>query len=253
MILSERILYIDAEAIVLDKPAGLPVDTPKRGGDSIEGRIDELKAGFKRPPTAMHRLDQDTSGCLLFGRHPSARAVFQQAFEGGSVEKTYLAVIAGEIAGEEGEIDLPLAKKSSAEAGWKMVGDPKGQRAVTRWRKLGSRDGRTLVEFKPLTGRTHQIRVHAREGLGAGILGDRVYGVPGGPMLLHASRLVVPRPKRPAVDVTAPLPEHWGAWAELLAPAVGEASDDEAAPSPVEVPAVGGMTEDGGPTEADAS
>ena len=69
--LADRILFIDAEAIVIDKPAGLPVDTPRRGGDSIASRLHELKAGFKRPPTAMHRLDTDTSGCLLFacGRH----------------------------------------------------------------------------------------------------------------------------------------------------------------------------------------
>ena len=84
--------------------------------------------------------------------------------------------------------------------------------ATTRWRKLAVVDGATLVEFQPLTGRTHQIRAHAREAFGCGILGDRVYGVPGGPMLLHASRLVVPRQGRPAIDVKAPLPEHFGEW-----------------------------------------
>ncbi|NJC05396.1 tRNA pseudouridine32 synthase/23S rRNA pseudouridine746 synthase [Sphingomonas kaistensis] len=220
MLLSSYILFIDGEAFVLDKPAGLPVDTPKRGGDSIERRLDELRFGFKRFPTAMHRLDQDTSGCLVFARHPAARAKIQQAFEAGAVEKTYLALLAGTLDADEGEIDLPLAKKSSAEAGWKMIGDSKGQRAVTRWRKIAERDGRTLVEFRPLTGRTHQIRVHAREGLGAGIVGDRVYGTPGGPMLLHASRLVVPRGGKPPIDVTAPLPDHWGEWADLVPQAV---------------------------------
>ena len=93
-----------------------------------------------------------------------------------------------------------------------MVGDPVGQRAVTHWRKLGMRDGRTLVEFRPLTGRTHQLRVHAREAFGSGIVGDRVYGIPGGSMLLHASRLVVPRTGKPTIDVTAPLPEHFEEW-----------------------------------------
>ncbi len=215
MILTDHILFIDAEALVLDKPAGLPVDTPKRGGDSVERRLDELKCGFKRPPTAMHRLDQDTSGCLLFARHPSARAKFQQAFESGSVQKTYLAVVAGVLEADEGEIDLPLLKKSSAEAGWRMVGDAAGQRAVTRWRRVAERDGRTLVEFRPVTGRTHQIRVHAREGLSAGIVGDRVYGLPGGPMLLHATRLVVPRSGRAAVDIESRLPEYWGEWREF--------------------------------------
>jgi tRNA pseudouridine32 synthase/23S rRNA pseudouridine746 synthase len=210
--LDDRILFIDAEAIVIDKPAGLPVDAPRAGGDSIARRIDELKCGFKRPPVAMHRLDQDTSGCLLFARHPSARAVFQHAFETGEVGKTYLAVVAGEV-GEEGTIDLPLAKVSSAEAGWRMRGDPSGKPAITDWRRVAQREGRSLVEFRPRTGRTHQIRVHAREGLGAGIVGDRVYGVPGGPMMLHAVRLVVPRGKKPAIDVRAPLPDYFGEWA----------------------------------------
>jgi tRNA pseudouridine32 synthase/23S rRNA pseudouridine746 synthase len=232
MHLSDHILFIDAEALVLDKPAGLPVDTPKRGGDSVERRLDELKFGFKRPPTAMHRLDQDTSGCLLFARHPSARAKFQQAFEAGKVEKTYLAIVAGVLEQEEGTVELPLAKKSSAEAGWRMVGDPSGQKAVTRWRRVEERDGRTLVEFKPLTGRTHQIRIHAREGLGAGIVGDRVYGTPGGPMLLHATRLVVPRGGRAAIDVTSPLPDYWGDWRTSASPEVADPSqargEDEA-------------------------
>ena len=91
--LSDQILFVDAEAIVIDKPAGLPVDTPRRGGDSIVSRLDELKCGFKRPPTPMHRLDTDTSGCLLFARSPRARAAFQQALEARRVEKYYLAVV----------------------------------------------------------------------------------------------------------------------------------------------------------------
>ncbi|HSR01094.1 MAG TPA: RNA pseudouridine synthase [Sphingomicrobium sp.] len=212
MDLSSRILFIDAEAIVLDKPAGLPVDAPRRGGDSIASRIDELKCGFKRPPTAMHRLDTDTSGCLLFARSPKARASFQQAFEARAVEKYYLAVVASTIDSEAGVIDMPLTKRSSAEAGWRMVSDPHGLSALTRWRKVAARDGATLVEFQPLTGRTHQIRAHAREAFGRGIVGDRVYGVPGGPMLLHASRLVVPRGAKPAIDVTASLPDYFGEW-----------------------------------------
>ena len=215
MLLSDRILFVDAEAIVIDKPAGLPVDQPRRGGDSIAGRLDELKCGFKRPPTAMHRLDMDTSGCLLFARTPKARAQFQKVFEARRAEKYYLAVIAGEIGEEQGVIDIPLEKRSSAEAGWKMVGDPHGLTATTSWRRIFVRDGSTLVEFRPLTGRTHQIRAHAREAFGRGIVGDRVYGIPGGPMLLHASRLVVPRDGKPAIDVTAPLPNYFGDWRDV--------------------------------------
>ena len=212
MLLSDRILYIDAGALVIDKPAGLPVDQPRRGGESVVSRLNELRAGFKRLPTPMHRLDQDTSGCLLLARSPKARSELQQAFEARQVEKYYLAVIGAEIGESEGAIDLPLTKRSTAEAGWRMVGDPKGQTAVTNWRRIAVHDGRTLVEFRPVTGRTHQIRAHAREAFGSGIVGDRVYGMPGGPMLLHASRLVIPRTKGSAIDVTAPLPDHFGEW-----------------------------------------
>jgi tRNA pseudouridine32 synthase/23S rRNA pseudouridine746 synthase len=212
MLLSDRILFIDGEAIVLDKPAGLPVDAPRRGGDSIASRLGELTCGFRRPPTPMHRLDTDTSGCLLFARTPKARAQFQHAFETRTVQKYYLAVVAAEVAGEAGTIDMPLATRSSAEAGWRIVSDPHGSPASTRWRKLAVRDGSALVEFEPLTGRTHQIRAHAREAFGRGIAGDRVYGLPGGPMLLHASRIVVPREGKPAIDVTAPRPDSFGEW-----------------------------------------
>ena len=89
-----------------------------------------------------------------------------------------------------------------------------GWKPTTHWRRLQFAMARTLVEFRPLTGRTHQIRVHAREAFGRGIVGDRVYGVPGGPMLLHASRLVVPRDGKPAIDVTAPMPEYFGEWGD---------------------------------------
>jgi tRNA pseudouridine32 synthase/23S rRNA pseudouridine746 synthase len=162
----------------------------------------------------MHRLDQDTSGCLLLARSPKARSMLQKAFETRQVQKYYLAVVDEVIEQGEGTIDLPLGKKSSAEAGWRMVADPKGDQAITHWRRIEVRDGRTLVEFKPVTGRTHQLRVHAREAFGRGIVGDRVYGVPGGPMLLHASRLVVPREKKPAIDVSASLPDYFGEWGD---------------------------------------
>jgi tRNA pseudouridine32 synthase / 23S rRNA pseudouridine746 synthase len=213
--LDQLILFIDAEAIVIDKPAGLPVDTPRRGGDSVVERLGELKQGFQRPPTPMHRLDQDTSGCLLLARSPKARSSLQKAFETRQVEKYYLAVVDGPIERDEGTIDLALVKRSSEKAGWRMVADPEGEKAITHWRTVAVREGHTLVEFRPVTGRTHQLRVHAREAFGRGIVGDRVYGVPGGPMLLHASRLVIPREKKPAIDVSASLPGYFGEWPPL--------------------------------------
>ena len=227
MTLEDIILFVDGEAIVIDKPAGLPVDTPRAGGTSIESRIEELSLGFKRPPVPMHRLDRDTSGCLLFARNPKARARFQQAFETGAVAKSYLAVVDKEIDGDEGLIDLPVAKVSSEKGGWRMVVDDAGKSAATRWRKLTSADGQSLVEFKPTTGRTHQIRVHAARGLGAAIVGDPVYSLaddadlesmtlPDSGMLLHAWRLVVPREPKEAIDVTAPVPDRFGRWLDYL-------------------------------------
>jgi tRNA pseudouridine32 synthase/23S rRNA pseudouridine746 synthase len=227
MNLEDRILFVDGEAIVIDKPQGLPVDTPRAGGDSIEARIEELSLGFKRPPVPMHRLDRDTSGCLLFARNPRARAAYQQAFESGAVTKTYLAVLDGEIAGEEGLIELAIAKVSSARGGWRMIAEEGGKAAATRWRRIAEADGQSLVEFSPLSGRTHQVRVHAARGLGAAIVGDPVYSLPddaelGGMtlpdsgMLLHAWRLTVPRDPKEAIDVTAPVPDRFGRWLDFL-------------------------------------
>jgi tRNA pseudouridine32 synthase/23S rRNA pseudouridine746 synthase len=214
--LEDRILYIDAEAIVIDKPAGLPVDPPRAGGDSVAARAHELKLGFQREPVAMHRLDQDTSGCLLLARNPKARARFQQVFESGMVEKFYLAVVDGVPDGAHGLIDLPLAKVSSAEEGWRMVPDATGKSAQTRWRKLAEMEGRSLIEFKPLSGRTHQIRVHAARGLGTAIIGDPVYGARSEAMLLHGWRLVVPRERKVPIDVTATVPDSFGLWLDFL-------------------------------------
>ena len=227
MTLEDLILFVDGEAIVIDKPAGLPVDAPRAGGDSIEKRIEELSLGFKRPPVPMHRLDRDTSGCLLFARNPKARARFQQAFESGAVSKSYLAVLDGVVEGNEGVIDLPVAKISSVAGGWRMVVSDGGKEAATRWRKLVEADGQTLVEFRPTTGRTHQIRIHAARGLGAAILGDPVYSLPDDAelgdmtlpdsgMLLHAWRLFIPRESKEAIDVTAPVPDRFGRWLDHL-------------------------------------
>ena len=208
--LANHVLFLDGEALVIDKPAGLPVDPPRDGGLSLENHLATLTFGFQRWPTAVHRLDRDTSGCLLLARNPKAHARFQQAFEGGTVQKRYLAVLDAAPAESAGVIDLPLVKISSAEAGWRMRGDPGGKRAVTAWRVLSVLDGRALVEFRPETGRTHQIRVHAAEALGAAVVGDPVYGRadPAG-MLLHAAALTVPRGGKAAIDAVAPWPERF--------------------------------------------
>jgi len=220
MSLEERILFIDGEAIVIDKPAGLSVDPPRNGGDSVTARLGDLKLGFQREPVAIHRLDRDTSGCLLLARNPKAVKRFQQAFEGGLVEKTYLAAVDGIPPGADGIIELPLAKVSTAKDGWRMVPDNGGKPARTAWRLVGERDGQSLVEFRPLTGRTHQIRVHAARGLGAAIIGDPIYSElgddPEQPMLLHSWKLTVPRSGKPPIHVVAPVPDSFGLWHDFL-------------------------------------
>ncbi|MEQ7873350.1 RNA pseudouridine synthase [Sphingomonas sp. ASV193] len=230
MSLEQQILFVDGATIVIDKPAGLAVDAPRGGGDSVEARVGlgELNLGFRRPPVAMHRLDRDTSGCLLFARNPKARAQYQQAFEGGAVRKAYLAVIDGTLGADEGTIDLPVAKFSTARGGWRMVVDPAaGKAARTHWKRLGEAEGQTLLELRPETGRTHQLRVHAARGLGAAIVGDPVYSraddaplgamqLPDSGMLLHAWRLFVPRDPKEPVDVIAPVPDRFGRWLDFL-------------------------------------
>jgi tRNA pseudouridine32 synthase/23S rRNA pseudouridine746 synthase len=207
--LADHILFIDGEAIVVDKPAGLPVDPPRDGSVSVENHLQSLTYGFKRWPHPVHRLDRDTSGCLLLSRNPKAHARFGQAFEAGTVEKLYYAVLAGIPEAKEGVVDLALAKVSSKARGWRMVGDPKGKPAQTAWRVIAEENGRALVEFKPKTGRTHQIRVHAASGIGMPIYGDTVYGSGGQGALLHAASLSLPRDGKPPIEAKAPLPARF--------------------------------------------
>ncbi len=210
----DRILFLDGEALVIDKPAGLPVDRPRDGSLSLENHLEALRLGFQRWPVAVHRLDRDTSGCLLLARNPKAAARFGQAFERGEVAKRYVAVLDGVPDGEEGVIDLPLLKVSTREAGWRMIGSPTGKTARTAWRVLRTEGGRALVEFRPATGRTHQIRVHAATGLGAAVVGDPVYGrVDSAGMLLHAASLSLPRAGKPPVAAEAPVPARFGPFA----------------------------------------
>ena len=209
--LEDRILFIDAEAIVIDKPAGLPVDPPRDGALSVASHLESLALGFRRWPQPVHRLDRDTSGCLLLSRNPRAHAKLQRAFEARQVEKTYWAVVDGVPAEPGGVVDLALAKTSTKEAGWRIVPDPRGKAAVTAWRVLGVSGGRTLIEMRPETGRTHQLRVHTAHGLGLSIVGDPVYGYGGGAMLLHARSLRVDRGAKPPIEATAPAPATFAA------------------------------------------
>ena len=200
------VLFIDGEAIVIDKPAGLAVHPGSRTPESLEDYLQHFRFGFAREPQPVHRLDRDTSGCLLLARNPKAHKRFGQAFEQGKVAKSYAAIVEGVPDADEGRIDIALGKRSTAKDGWRIVPDPKGRAAISHWRKLTVKDGRALILFTPQTGRTHQLRVHAAEGLGVPISGDPVYGDGRGPMLLHALSLRLEREGKSPIEATAPLP-----------------------------------------------
>lgn len=205
--------------LVLDKPAGLAVHPGPRTPDSLEALLPAF-ALHGLVPQPVHRLDRDTSGCLLLSRRPSAHRTLARAFSEGAVEKTYWALVEGPVTAEAGRIDAPLLKTSSAAQGWRMVADPRGQAAATRWRRLAQLGNYTLLEFRPETGRTHQIRVHATLlGPGTALVGDPVYGTADARgMMLHARALGFAEPQTGArVEVMAPLPARFGPEAQALA------------------------------------
>ena len=202
----DRVVFIDGEAIVIDKPAGLAVHPGTRTRESLEDYLHHLRFGFRRLPLPVHRLDRDTSGCLLLARNPKAHKAFQRAFEEKRVGKTYVAVLDRVPEAESGTVEMALGKVSTAAEGWRMVPDERGKHAVTHWRVVTVIEGRPLVLLTPETGRTYQIRVHAASGIGVPIAGDPVYGAGKGPMLLHALSLKVERGAKPPVEANAPLP-----------------------------------------------
>ncbi|WP_114392122.1 RluA family pseudouridine synthase [Oleisolibacter albus] len=248
--LESRLLHRDGLMLILDKPAGVAVHAGPGGGDNLERHFEALRFGLPRPPALAHRLDRDTSGCLVLGRHPKALRKLGILFQDGRVKKTYWAAVLGGPAGDGGSVDAALAKRSDARRGWRMIVAEDGQKAVTEWRVLGraSLPGIgpiAFLELNPLTGRTHQIRVHCQL-LGCPVLGDPVYGgkpqTPEGQALalhLHSRSITVPiQASKPPVTAVAPVPPHMRAALAACGWA-GEAvsTADAPADAPVSPPA----------------
>lgn len=175
-----HVLFQDSRFVVIDKPAGLASHAGPAGGLSVEDWFGLWRR--RDGPWLVHRLDADTSGCLVIALRKAALLAAQALFATGRAGKVYWAVVRGAPPSADGVIDRPLARRTAPD-GWRIVADPAGQPAITAWRVLGAADGLTWLELRPRTGRTHQIRVHCAE-LGCPILGDARYGGGAGPMHL---------------------------------------------------------------------
>jgi tRNA pseudouridine32 synthase/23S rRNA pseudouridine746 synthase len=221
-----RVLYRDALMLVLDKPAGIAVHAGGAvRGPTLDSYFDALRYGLPRRPELAHRLDRETSGCLVLGRHRKSIADLNLMFREGKVEKIYLAVVEGAPPEAQGEVDLPLGPKDK-ERGWHQKVDlEKGLPSRTSYRVLGQAEGLSLVELDLHTGRTHQLRVHMA-ALGCPILGDRIYGTGGDGMLhLHSWKTAIPLyKKRAAIRVEAPLPPHIQTTLQRLKLSVAESA-----------------------------
>lgn len=222
--LLQTIIYRDDQIIVLNKPSGLPV----QGGPGItrhlDGMLDVLRFGAADRPRLVHRLDRDTSGVLLLARSPGVAGKLASSFRGRDVEKTYWAVVAGRPVPVEGRIDLPLRRLGGPRGEHTIPtdrSDKEGVHAITDYRTLDHAARKLAwLELQPLTGRTHQLRVHC-VAIRAPILGDVKYAEPdqnnafsatveglSTELHLHARALRLPHPAGGTLVVEADLPPH---------------------------------------------
>lgn len=238
----DMVIHRDAQAIVLNKPPGLATQGGTKTEAHVDGLLDAVQFEGEGRPKLVHRLDKDTSGALLIARTARAAAFFSKHFSGRSARKVYWAIVAGVPDIEDGLIDLPIAKQPGT-GGEKMhVSEHEGQPSRSRYRVLDRAGNRAAwVELQPLTGRTHQLRVHMA-AIGHPIVGDGKYGgadafLTGGvsrKMHLHARRIRIDHLDGGKVDVTAELPGHFAESMALLGfdLALGDQPLPEDAPPP---------------------
>jgi tRNA pseudouridine32 synthase/23S rRNA pseudouridine746 synthase len=204
------IMFHDQRFVVIDKPAGLPVHAGPSGDRSVEDWFPVLSRR-KDGPWLAHRLDSDTSGCLVIALRRAALLAAQSLFASGAVRKTYWAVVQGQVPTQHGTITAPLRRVTTPN-GWHMIVDERsGQSATTDWQVLGRTNATTWLELRPHTGRTHQIRVHCAT-LGTPIIGDLRYGTAAAG--LHLLARAIHLPLDPPVDATAEPPAHMRAALE---------------------------------------
>ncbi|MEO5337802.1 MAG: RluA family pseudouridine synthase [Magnetospirillum sp. WYHS-4] len=216
--LEARVLHKDALVLVIDKPAGLAVQGGTGTDRHLDGMLDALRFEAAERPRLVHRLDRDTSGVLVLARNARAAAFLADAFRSKEARKLYWALVVGLPERAMGKISLPIAKLPGR-AGERMAVDyDEGKRATTLYRVV-ERAGASAawLAMEPLTGRTHQLRVHAAEGLGTPIHGDGKYGAQKAfldgeglsrKLHLHARAIRIPHPAGGILEVFAPLPEH---------------------------------------------
>ncbi|RKF21102.1 RluA family pseudouridine synthase [Altericroceibacterium spongiae] len=229
-------------AIVINKPPGLATQGGTKTTHHVDGLLDAYAGEDEPRPRLVHRLDKDTSGVLLVARTPGSAAFFSKRFSGRSAKKIYWALVVGVPDLSEGTIDAPLAKQPGS-GGEKMHVDMEGGQPAKTLYRVVERAGNTAawVELQPLTGRTHQLRVHLA-AIGHPIVGDGKYGgqeafLTGSisrKMHLHARRLIIDSPDGSTLDVTANLPEHFAASMEQLGfdPTLSMAEPEQGPPPP---------------------
>lgn len=202
------IIYLDDNVIVINKPIG--VLTHSKGALNDEFTVAEFFRKYTtygsdtNRPGIIHRLDRDTSGIMIGARNPETAAMLQKQFADRKTKKTYMAVVSGTPKEYEAKIDLPIGRNPNAPSTFRV--DSKGKSAVTRYQVLATSDKLSLVELRPETGRTHQLRVHMQY-LGTPILGDRVYGKAADRLYLHAAKLevTIPGGQRKVFETPVPL------------------------------------------------